>query len=176
MDVPTSSGSRVINRRTFVVEGYADVGDSGGPVLDQSRRRIVGVEWGVGSIAGIPVFLFSPWTAVSTELALTPYGLYTTATRLLGHMPYWLLDPACPDSPDAIRYDMIWGWPDGLGGYHEWTRADAGFTSYQCGKDFIQGTFSQTAPWQSCLQTYPGGDCPCALWNTGDNYCPFLYP
>ena len=118
--------------QNLIVEGRADLGDSGSPVLAQSRDRIAGIQWGSSTVGGNAAFLYSAWPNVAMDLIGNQYRLHTAPPRLLGYEQRWINDASCPSNPDAIDVWIIHGYPDGAGGYETAATDYAGHSSYWC--------------------------------------------
>lgn len=133
------------------------------------------MQWGVDTLDNKPVFLFSPWFNVSLELTGSAYRLHTAPPKLLGYENWWMHPDACPDNPDAFDVYIVHGYPNGAAGYETTYRFYAGYTTYYCNGQFINGTFYNSSVWQACLSAF-GGDCPCAFHTTGSSDCPAIEP
>ena len=74
----------------------------------------------------------------------------------LGWEGWWLNDPGCPCNPDAWSIYIVYGYPDGSGGYVITGKAFAGNTTYLCSYGYVQGNFASSPYWQEC-----GSQCEC---------------
>jgi hypothetical protein len=77
----------------------------------------------------------------------------------IGWEAWWANDPMCPCSPDAWDIYIVYGYPNGSGGYVVTGSVYAGQTAYYCGTEFRSGGFSYSGAWQQC---YANNGCPCA--------------
>jgi hypothetical protein len=161
--------------QNLIVEGRADLGDSGSPVLAQSRDRIAGIQWGSSTVGGNAAFLYSAWPNVAMDLIGNQYRLHTAPPRLLGYEQRWINDASCPSNPDAIDVWIIHGYPDGAGGYETAATDYAGHSSYWCNGVLVDGDFTSSSAWQQCTAAY-SGTCPCAFHTVGTDACPVLSP
>jgi hypothetical protein len=143
----------------FVVEGEADPGDSGAPVLPRARDRIAGIQFGRDTVGGTPVFTYSWWPNISTELSGSAFGLHSAPPLMLGYLSEQIDFGGCYD-PDARRMYLIFGYPHGSAGSYEFRYRELMGTTpyYTCG--WSHGDYQQSSYYQSCTAHF-GGDCPC---------------
>jgi len=163
----------------IMVEGVADEGDSGGPIIAKARNQLIGVVWGKGLPlpGGKNGFYGSTWPSVSQELAGTEYALHDTPPHILGYEQHMRHDSGCPDNPDAQNYYLITGYPDGSGFYEVTQSSYMGHTTYYCGFDYVNADYQQSAGWQACAAYYGTPyDCPCAMHAAGNSECTTFDP
>lgn len=158
----------------FGVFGAGSLGDSGAPVLDATRTRIAGVQFGVSTYQSQPIFLFSWWPRVATELAGAENRLHAIPPQMLGYEARWLRPPGCEWNPDAMTMYLIFGYPDGQGAYETRQAQYMGTTPYTCG-GYFPGDYQQSTGYGNCIAKF-NGDCPCAFNTVGGGSCPVLEP
>jgi hypothetical protein len=171
----TTGSDGFVRLNSGVIKGNADPGDSGSPVLDQSKLRLIGIQWGATSSDS--AFYYSTWSGVSSDLSADEFSLHVTGPQLLGYENRWMFPAECPTNPDAWDVYIITGYPKAGGQYKTTTAPYAGYTTYQCSvfEPPVNGTFASSSQWIGCT-TYFGGSCPCAFHTVGSVSCPVLQP